>query len=82
MVGVNWGFCCSNSAATAAAWGAAADVPQNRQWLPSNEPKYVLMPQCDAVMFGLASTFGVGNGAAGVVPTTGPYSRVTGPREE
>ena len=33
-------------------------------------------------MSGLASTFGAASAAAGVVPSTGPNSSVTGPREE
>jgi hypothetical protein len=59
------------SAATAAAWGAAAEVPQKRQAPPLNSAKKVVTPQSVAAMSGFwISTSPVG--AAGVVPLTGP----------
>src|SRR3954447_5196192 len=67
---------CRSSAATAAACGAADDVPQ-KTWL--TPLKKVVWLQSVATRSGLASTRGVASGAAGVAPLTGPNRVVTGP---
>ena len=69
---------CRSRAATAAACGAAAEVPQkgNGGLAP---PKNVLTLQSLATRSGLLTILGDGNGAAGVIPLTGPNSVVTGP---
>src|SRR3954447_18492484 len=66
-----------SSAATAAACGAAADVPQKRGGVP--KPKKVFCWQSLATTSGLFSTSGVGSAAAGMLPFTGPNRIVTGP---
>ena len=59
------------SAATAAAWGAAAEVPKKRQG-PHGGGKKVFTPPSVAATSGLLITSGEGSGGAGVVPDTGP----------
>src|SRR5260221_12454445 len=71
-----------SSAATAAAWGAAAEVPKNLHVWDTQEPKKVFAPPSVATMSGLESTAGVTSGMAGVVPLTGPKEGVPGPRDE
>src|SRR5205814_3330629 len=65
------GLSCSSRAATAPACGAAAEVPQNLQSVPSKEAKKVVTPQSVAAMSGLSSVWGVMAGA-GELPLTGP----------
>ena len=67
------GFAWRSSAATAAACGAAAEVPQKRH-TPSplwKEPKKVVAPQSVAARSGLAIACG-SIAAAGASPSTGP----------
>ena len=67
------GSASSIRAATAAAWGAAAEVPQKRQKGEAKKAKKVVLPQSVAVRSGLLMTSSGGpRGAAGVVPSTGP----------
>jgi hypothetical protein len=70
--GVRPGLPWSWSAATAAACGAAAEVPKNRNVPPpALVPKNVLAPPSVAVTSGLDSTSGCGSGAAAEPPETG-----------
>ncbi len=62
------GSAASWSAPTAAACGAAADVPKNRFPDPKNE----LMPPSVATTSGLSRTSAEASGGAGVTPLTGP----------
>ena len=63
------GLASSISAATAAAWGAAAEVPQKRQKGAAKMAKKVVLPQSVAVRSGLPMISSGGpSGAAGVVP--------------
>src|SRR6476646_894334 len=61
------------SAATPAAWGAAAEVPQKRQTPEADlRAKKVVPPQSVAATSGLETTSGEGSAGAGAVPSTGP----------
>src|SRR4051812_4032763 len=77
--GVRSGRAASSRALTAAACGAAAEVPVNRLPVPKN----VVMPRLVAVRSGLAIVLGAGRAAAGdAVSVTGAKTVVTGPRLE
>src|SRR6476661_3896538 len=73
--GSNW----RSRAPTAAAWGAAADVPKKRSTPPISWAKNVVRTPSVAAKSGLASTFGA---ASGVVDGVLANSSVTGPRDE
>ena len=73
--GSNW----RSRAPTAAAWGAAADVPKKRSTPPISWAKNVVRTPSVAAKSGLASTCGA---ASGVVDGVFANSSVTGPRDE
>jgi hypothetical protein len=63
------GFACRIRAAIAAAWGAAADVPQKMNPLFEGKKKDVLVQSTAAMSgFGIVSS----RGGAGSLPSTGP----------
>src|SRR5258705_316884 len=72
---------CAISATTAAACGAAAEVPKKREQLAlTNWPKKLVQPPSVAVKSGWWMTSGL-MAAAGTKLVTGPKYRVAGPRE-
>src|SRR3954471_21867771 len=80
--GTRAGFRSRSRAATAAACGAAAEVPQKRHLPAEGKAKKVVAPQSVATKSGFWINSGAVSFGAGEPPSTGAYSCLTGPREE